>query len=149
MFIWGLHLPPLSYSINGNICLVIPVRVVTLITICIICSLHNFQFYPAHLWTDFQSWCWMRYGRNKPNVLLWGKVQTLFSKSWVEVAGRWEVARTLRPFVSEICWVWPRIKLTNQHASHFLLNPQSKAFSFEHFKHCICICVSINESQRQ
>ena len=24
-------------------------------TICIICALHNFQFYLAHLWTDFQS----------------------------------------------------------------------------------------------
>ena len=125
---------------------VIPVRVVSLVTICIICTLHNFQFYPAHLWTDFQSCCWMRYGRNKPNVHLWGKVQTLFSKSWVEVDGM--VARSVWPFVSEICSVWPRIKLTNQHASHFLLNPQSKAFSFEHCPplppYCICICVSIN-----
>ena len=24
-------------------------------TILIICALHNFQFYLAHLWTDFQS----------------------------------------------------------------------------------------------
>ena len=24
-------------------------------TICVICTLHNFQFYLAHLWTDFQS----------------------------------------------------------------------------------------------
>ena len=29
-------------------------------TICIICALHNFQFYQAHLWTDFES-CLFRY----------------------------------------------------------------------------------------
>ena len=37
---------------SGQSGLVTPVCVVTLVTIC---TLHNFQFYLAHLWTDFQS----------------------------------------------------------------------------------------------
>ena len=66
--------PPLSHSIQweylsgqfghpgqfGLVSLVIHlVTLVSLVTICIICTLRTFQFYLAHLWTDFQS-CWSR-----------------------------------------------------------------------------------------
>ena len=40
---------------SGQSGLVTPVCVVTLVSICIICTLYNFQFYPAHLCTDFRS----------------------------------------------------------------------------------------------
>ena len=48
-------------SLEGLVGLVVPVSYISLVnsmhdfTICIICALHNFQFYLAHLWTDFQS----------------------------------------------------------------------------------------------
>ena len=45
------------FSLVTPVNLVIPIRLVTLVTLCKICTLHNFQFYLAHLWTDFQSCC--------------------------------------------------------------------------------------------
>ena len=43
------------FSLVTPVNLVIPIRLVTLVTLCKICTLHNFQFYLAHLRTDFQS----------------------------------------------------------------------------------------------
>ena len=42
-------------SLFTPISLVIPVCVVTPVAIGIICTLQEFQFHPAHLWTDVQS----------------------------------------------------------------------------------------------
>ena len=42
-------------SKDNLVSLVSLVGLVILAKICIICTLQNFQFYLAHLWTDFQS----------------------------------------------------------------------------------------------
>ena len=47
------------------------VDLVILVTNCIICTLQNFQFCLAHLWTDFQS-CFLQVGERKAEL---GKVR--------------------------------------------------------------------------
>ena len=80
------------------VCLVTLVYLVTLVclvtleglvTICIICTLQNFQFYLAHLWTDFQS-CYIFY-----HIVQWSFCRTCVT---------WNPSKDLRDLLDRNTW---------------------------------------------
>ena len=71
---------------------------VILVTICIICTLQNFQFYLAHLWTDFQS-CYIFY-----HIVQWSFCRTCVT---------WNPSTDLRDLLDRNTWM--NMRKTSEH----------------------------------
>ena len=114
LHVWQFSHHPSRILSGGNICLISLVTLEGLVTICIICTLQNFLFYLAHLWTDFQSCCFaVAYCKFRPNHLM---------------LQRWK-------FKCFVIFLWPKYSVNNidiltQYVGNYLLTFRVSNFPF-------------------
>ena len=99
------------FSLVTPVNLVIPIRLVTLVTLCKICTLHNFQFYLAHLWTDFQSCCskWnesVTNWRRVPKNILILSYPPNTRKTWIFEEKKFNWLSGICPFTPNLIHIW-------------------------------------------